>query len=271
MVCKKAAEETGRRLREEADRHRTLHVRRVPAAAVREAGRQQAVLPRRAAARRDHVPLHPVRCDPRPRASAVRRARHGLRPAGPDQWVRAHAKLPGVKVAAIEPAELSRCYLNINVKPLDDIRVRQAIAHAIDRKAMVQFQGRRGRRAKRSRSSRPAISAPTAGAALSRTIVAKAKSCWRKPAIPTASRIKIDPIDAARHADASSEAAAGPAEEGRHQSRYRAGRARDLPRQQIRKDLSPIVHYQAARFPVADIYLTQFFHSRLASVARRRR
>ena len=31
---------------------------------------------------------------------------------------------------------------------------------------------------------------------------------------------------------------------------------------QIRKDLSPIVHYQAARFPVADVYLTQFFDSR---------
>jgi peptide/nickel transport system substrate-binding protein len=32
--------------------------------------------------------------------------------------------------------------------------------------------------------------------------------------------------------------------------------------QQIRQDLSPIVYYSAARFPVADIYLTQFFHSR---------
>ena len=31
---------------------------------------------------------------------------------------------------------------------------------------------------------------------------------------------------------------------------------------QIRKDLSPIVHYQAGRFPVADVYLTQFFDSK---------
>jgi peptide/nickel transport system substrate-binding protein len=31
---------------------------------------------------------------------------------------------------------------------------------------------------------------------------------------------------------------------------------------QIRKDLSPITLYQAFRFPVADAYLTQFFHSR---------
>ena len=31
---------------------------------------------------------------------------------------------------------------------------------------------------------------------------------------------------------------------------------------QIREDLSPVVHYSAARFPIADVYLTQFFHSR---------
>jgi peptide/nickel transport system substrate-binding protein len=30
----------------------------------------------------------------------------------------------------------------------------------------------------------------------------------------------------------------------------------------IRQDLSPLVYYGAARFPVADIYLTQFFLSR---------
>jgi len=31
---------------------------------------------------------------------------------------------------------------------------------------------------------------------------------------------------------------------------------------QIRKDLSPVVMYAAARLPVADVYLTQFYHSR---------
>ena len=30
----------------------------------------------------------------------------------------------------------------------------------------------------------------------------------------------------------------------------------------IRKDLSGAIYYTAARFPVADVYLTQFFHSR---------
>ena len=36
---------------------------------------------------------------------------------------------------------MSQLYLNVTVKPLDDIRVRQAIAHAIDRKGIVQFKG----------------------------------------------------------------------------------------------------------------------------------
>ena len=30
----------------------------------------------------------------------------------------------------------------------------------------------------------------------------------------------------------------------------------------IRQDLSPLIYYAAARFPMADIYLTQFFHRR---------
>jgi peptide/nickel transport system substrate-binding protein len=30
----------------------------------------------------------------------------------------------------------------------------------------------------------------------------------------------------------------------------------------IRQNLSPVVHYAAARFPVGDIMLTQFFHGR---------
>jgi len=56
-------------------------------------------------------------------------------------WMDRTAKLPGVKVVAMEPAELSVLSLNITVKPLDDIRVRQAIAYAIDRKAIVAFKG----------------------------------------------------------------------------------------------------------------------------------
>jgi peptide/nickel transport system substrate-binding protein len=70
-------------------------------------------------------------------------------------WMDRTAKLPGVKVVAMEPGELSVLSLNITVKPLDDIRVRQAIAYAIDRKAIVVFKG--------AGSSREAVSVVPSG------------------------------------------------------------------------------------------------------------
>jgi peptide/nickel transport system substrate-binding protein len=56
-------------------------------------------------------------------------------------WVDRTSKSPGVKVIAMEPGEMSTLFLNVTVKPLDDIRVRQAIAYAINRKAIVGFKG----------------------------------------------------------------------------------------------------------------------------------
>ena len=86
----------------------------------------------------------------------------------------------------MEPAELNMLHLNIKAKPLDDIRVRQAIAHAIDRKGMVQLLG--------EQVSREAISVipngnlGTVDAGRCRpTTSPRPSSCWPRPAIPTAS------------------------------------------------------------------------------------
>jgi peptide/nickel transport system substrate-binding protein len=56
-------------------------------------------------------------------------------------WVDRTKQTPGVRVLAMEPGELSTLFLNITEKPLDDIRVREAIAYGVDRKAIVAFKG----------------------------------------------------------------------------------------------------------------------------------
>ena len=56
-------------------------------------------------------------------------------------WVDRIGEIEGAKVVVMEPGEMSTFHLNLTQPPLDDIRVRQAIAHAIDRDAMVAFRG----------------------------------------------------------------------------------------------------------------------------------
>src|SRR5262249_42526870 len=158
------------------------------------------------------------------------------------------------KVLAIEPAELNALHLNIKVKPLDDIRVRQAIAHAIDRKAMVQLLG--------SLVSREAISVipdsnlGTEKLTLPEHDIAKAKKLLAEAGYPNGLTIK---------AIVSTHPTLSKITEGLQAQLKAAGITLDLEpvdhptwHQQIRKDLSPVVMYQAFRFPVADAYLSQF-------------
>ena len=142
----------------------------------------------------------PSDATPRP-GLPVRRARHGVRPAGAT-WVertRRAARRQGRGHRARPSCRLS--ISTSSVKPLDDIRVRQAIAHAIDRKGMVAVQGRAASRAPRCPSCRPATSAPTKRRRSIPTISRRPRSCWRRPAIRTASRSRRSTTHAARHAD----------------------------------------------------------------------
>jgi peptide/nickel transport system substrate-binding protein len=169
------------------------------------------------------------------------------------------SKLPGVKVVAMDPAELSELHLNITVKPLDDIRVRQAIAYAIDRKAIVAFKG--------AGSSREAVSVVPSGylgtdpkAPLFPYDLAKAKALLAQAGYPNGVTIKtihttltgMQTLIEATQAQLKKAGINLDIELVEHATFHA----------QIRKDLSPIVHYQAGRFPVADVYLTQFFDSR---------
>ncbi|HKE41706.1 MAG TPA: ABC transporter substrate-binding protein [Casimicrobiaceae bacterium] len=173
-------------------------------------------------------------------------------------WMDRTAKLPGVKVIAMEPGEESVLSLNITVKPLDDIRVRQAIAYAIDRKAIVAFKG--------AGSSREAVSVVPSGylgtdekAPLYPYDPAKAKALLAEAGYPNGVTIKtihttltgMQTLIEAVQAQLKKVGINLDIELVEHATFHA----------QIRKDLSPLVHYQAARFPVADVYLTQFFDS----------
>lgn len=174
-----------------------------------------------------------------------------------DQWVQRMRSVKGIKVLAIEPAELNALHLNIKAKPLDDIRVRQAIAHAIDRKAMVALLG--------AQVSREAVSVipdsnlGTAKLALPAYDIAKAKKLLAEAGYANGLTLK---------AIVSTHPTLSKITEGLQAQLKNAGITLDMQpvdhptwHQQIRKDLSPVVMYQAFRFPVADSYLTQFYYS----------
>jgi peptide/nickel transport system substrate-binding protein len=173
-------------------------------------------------------------------------------------WVDRTKQVPGVKVLAMELGELSTLFLNITEKPLDDIRVREAIAYGVDRKAIVAFKG--------AGTSREAVSVVPSGylgtdehAPLSPYDPAKAKELLKEAGYPDGVTIKtihttltgMETFIEAIQAQLKKIGVNLDIQLVEHAT-YHA---------QIRKDLSPLVHYQAARFPVADVYLTQFYDS----------
>jgi peptide/nickel transport system substrate-binding protein len=173
-------------------------------------------------------------------------------------WIDRTKQLPGVKVVAMEPGELSTLFLNITQKPLDDIRVREAIAYAIDREAIVAFKG--------AQSSREAISVVPSGylgtdehAPLFPHDPAKAKALLAEAGYPDGVTVKtihttltgMETFIEAVQAQLKTVGINLDVQLVEHATYH----------SQIRKDLSPLVHYQAARFPIADVYLTQFYDS----------
>jgi peptide/nickel transport system substrate-binding protein len=173
-------------------------------------------------------------------------------------WVDRTKQTPGVRVLAMEPGELSTLFLNITEKPLDDIRVREAIAYGVDRKAIVAFKG--------AGTSREAVSVVPSGylgtdeqAPLLPYDPAKAKELLKEAGYPDGITVKtihttltgMETFIEAIQAQLKKIGVNLDVQLVEHAT-YHA---------QIRKDLSPLVHYQAARFPVADVYLTQFYDS----------
>lgn len=174
-------------------------------------------------------------------------------------WVRRIRALPGVVVDVFEPGELAIINLDTSKPPLNDIRVRQAIAHAVNREQLVQWRG--------AEISRPGVSVvpvgylgthPTPG--LLPYNIDRAKALLAEAGFANGLTIRIVHTQLPEMLNAMQVV---------QQQLRRAGITLDIEttehgawHQRIRRSESPIVYYAAARFPVADVYLSQFYHSR---------
>ncbi|MFC7476332.1 ABC transporter substrate-binding protein [Dankookia sp. GCM10030260] len=174
-------------------------------------------------------------------------------------WATRVRALPGVTVDVFEPAELAMLHLNITQAPFNDIRVRQAMAHAVNRAELSRWRGPDVSRPGQSLVPRGYLGF-TAENGLPGHDVAKAKALLAEAGYPNGLTIKVIHTQLPEMLNMMQVV---------QQQLRRAGITLDLQvvehatfHQQIRQDLSPLVYYSAARFPVADIYLSQFFHGR---------
>lgn len=174
------------------------------------------------------------------------------------RWVKEQSKKANSKVDVFGLGELRNLHINVSQKPLDDLRVRKAIAHAIDRKGLVTFIG-------------PEVSAPAnavvpagyLGHSDTATVyphdIDKTKALLAEAGYPDGLTLKVVITKV--------ESLNLPMMVIQEQLRL-AGINLDLQvvehsafHKLIRQDQSALVLYGASRFPVADVYLSQFFLS----------
>ncbi len=173
-------------------------------------------------------------------------------------WVDRISQIPNTKVVVMTPGEMSMIHLNMAMPPLDDVNVRRAIAHAINRDAMVQFKG--------EAVTLPAIS-PVPEGYLGFTddvptydfSVETAKQMLADAGHPDGITIQAIHTTLPGMLTTMEALQALMREAGIDMQIETVEHA--TFHEQIRDDASQVVHYSAARFPVADVYLTQFFHS----------
>ena len=174
-------------------------------------------------------------------------------------WVNKVRAIPGTAIEIFGPGETLILHFNMSKKPLDDIQIRRAICHAIDRDELMKFLG------------------PDVTTKLISVIPMdylggtdkvptyefnpdKAKRLLAEAGYPKGldlSMVITEMSDYRR-----------PMEQIQEQLR-RVGIKLKMDvithtayHEQIRKDVNPLVLYVCARFPTADPLLTQFFYSK---------
>jgi peptide/nickel transport system substrate-binding protein len=174
-------------------------------------------------------------------------------------WVAKMRKVKGTVVDIFGPGETLTIHFNTSKKPLDDIRVRKALAYGIKRQELMDFLGKD--------VTEPLVSpiptsylGGTTEVPLYKYDPDKAKALLKEAGLEkglTLKKVITEMSDYRR-----------PMEQIQAQLR-RIGVDMQMDvithsayHQQIRKDVNPIVLYVCARFPTADPILTQFYHSK---------
>lgn len=175
------------------------------------------------------------------------------------RWLQQTLRHPGAVVDSFDPAELTMLHVNLHKPPLDNIKVRQALAHAVDAAKIAQYRGPRFTRAGKS-----AVPSNNLGFTAESGVLphdpAKAKALLKEAGYPNGITLTML-ASQLPSLETSAQIIQGQlAESGITLNLQPVEHA--TWHQMIRKDLSALVLYGAARFPVADNYLTQFFHSR---------
>lgn len=174
------------------------------------------------------------------------------------RWVQSQSKKQNTVVDVFGLGELRNLHLNTSQKPFDDIRVRQAVAYAVNREALVTFIGPEVASAANS-----VVPAGYLGHSDTATVyhhdLAKAKELLAEAGYKDGLTVKavITKVESLRL----------PMMVIQEQLRL-AGITLDLQviehsafHKLIRQNQSSMVLYGASRFPVADVYLSQFFLS----------
>lgn len=172
-------------------------------------------------------------------------------------WLARAKEEPDTIVDIFYPAEEAQLHLNATREPLNNPAVRQAISYAISQDQMVQFQG-----ADFTAPGQSAVPSNNLGFTADNGILGydpeKARELLTEAGYPDGVTIPMVNSQDNQLANLGQLVQAQLAEVGIKVEIQPVEHA--TYHQMIRQDASPMVIYSAARFPVADVYLTQFFY-----------
>ena len=174
------------------------------------------------------------------------------------RWVEAARRRGNVIVDIFRPGEFRTLHINRSIAPLNNIKVRQAIAHAINVDDLVRFAGK-DVGPKGCSVVPPGYLGEDCSTGSYAYDPAKAKALLAEAGHPDGLTLKVTVSNVSSQL---------PIMEIIQSQLAKAGIKLDMSvvdhptyHSQIRKDASALVFYGAARFPVADTFLTEFFHS----------